>query len=152
MSERGISTVVSYVLTLGIVALLLTSLFGVFAPIVSSQQDEAVRANLQVFGNDLAGDLESADRLAASAGNNAIVELRTRLPERVAGEPYEIEIEPASDGDGYAIRLLSPDIEAPVRVTVKTDASIDTAADPLEGGTLVMTYDSDNNQLVVKND
>lgn len=151
MSERALSTVVSYVLTLGIVVLLLTTLFGVFAPIVSGQQDEAVRANLDVFGNDLAGDLESADRLAASAGDGGIVELQTRLPERVAGETYEIEIEELSDDDGYAIVLLSPDLEAPVRVTVKTDTPIVTSPDTLEGGTLEIVYDPGDDELEVAN-
>lgn len=147
MADRALSTVVSYVLTLGIVVLLLSSLIGVFGPLVTNQQDDAVRSNLVVFGNDLAGDLESADRLAGAAGDDGIVELRTRLPDRVGGNQYEIAVEPA--GGGYEIQFRSQDLDAPVVVTVETNAAIDTQPESLDGGTLVISYESDT--LVIRN-
>lgn len=148
MSERAVSTIISYVLTLGIVVLLLISLLGVFAPLVTGQQEDAVRSNLDVYGNDLAGDLESADRLLDGAsGENGTVELRTRLPERVGGSPYEIELEPV--GDSYRIALYSPEYETTVRVSVQTDAPIETQPSTLAGGTLLITEENDS--LVVEN-
>lgn len=148
MSDRAVSTVVSYVLTLGIITLLLTTLVGVFAPVVTSQQDDATRSTLEVIGNDIAGDLESADRLAGVVGDGE-VELRTRLPDRIGGSTYEVEIEP--EGNSYKILLQSDDLETPVTVSVVTDADVETDPDTLEGGILVITYDGDQERLVVKN-
>lgn len=149
MPDRALSTVVSYVLTLGIVVLLLSALVGVFGPLVTNQQDEAVRSNLVVFGNDLAGDLESADRLAGAAGDDGIVELRTRLPDRVGGNQYELTVEPA--GDGHEIQFRSQDLDTPVVVSVETHAAIDTQPETLAGGTLVITYERDTDTLVIRN-
>lgn len=145
-NDRAISSAVSYVLTLGIVVLLLISLTGVFAPIVANQQDDAVLANLEVYGNDLAGDVESADRLAA--GGADVVELRTQLPETVAGEPYEIGI--SDTGDGYEIELRSPDLDGPALVALETDTPIE-ETDTLEGGTIVISYNSGEDRLEVEN-
>lgn len=146
MTDRALSTIVSYVLTLGIVVLLLSTMTGVFAPLVTNQQDAAVRATLEVLGNDIAGDLESADRLAAAAGENGTVELRTRLPDRVGGSPYEIEVDQASD----QIVLESPDSETTVRVTVTTETDVEVSG-TLDGGTLEISYDTTEEQLVIEN-
>lgn len=145
MSDRGVSTVVSYVLTLGIVVLLLTTLVGVFAPLVTNQQDDAVRSNLDVFGNDLAGDLESADRLAGG-GDNVTVEVRTRLPDRVGGSAYEIEVNATAE----RITLWSPDHDTGMTVTFTTEVDV---RDPglLDGGPLKITYDTDERELVIQN-
>lgn len=148
MRDRGVSTVVSYVLTLGIVVLLLSSLVGVFAPLVSNQQDDAVRSTLDVFGNDIAGDIESADRLASDVGDEGTVELRVRLPDRVGGSPYEITLEP--EGESHELTLWSPDYETRVRVTVTTEAGIETDSETLDGGSLVISYDTDRNVLVIE--
>lgn len=148
MSDRAVSTVVSYVLTLGIITLLLTTLVGVFAPLVTSQQDDATRSTLEVIGNDIAGDLESADRLA-DVVDGGTVELRTRLPDRVGGSTYDVEIE--SEGNSYKILLHSDDLETPVTVSVVTDAEVETESNTLDGGILVITYDGDQEQLVIKN-
>lgn len=146
MSDRAVSTVVSYVLTLGIVVLLLTTLTGVFGPLVTGQQDDAVRSTLEVFGNDIAGDLESADRLAQRLnGTDGAVEIQTRLPDRVGGETYEIVV------SGNEIELRSPSYETTIVVSVNTEIDIEESG-TLDGGTLAITYDPDANRLEVEND
>lgn len=150
MADRAVSTVVSYVLILGIVALLLSTLTAGFAPLVTNQQEDAVRSTLEVLGNDIAGDIESADRLAVRAGGGGAVELQTDLPTRVGGSQYVIEIANPSGESYYEIILLSPDHETRVTVRVRTDTPIDVGAiDVLDGGPLEIS--GDENGLVIDN-
>lgn len=146
--DRGVSTVVSYVLVLGIVTVLLSTLTAGFAPVVETQQDDAVRSTLEVVANDVAGDVEAADRLAARAGPNGTVELRTRLPDRVGGSRYEILID--DDGGDHEITVRTRDRSVGVTVRLRTQTDIDAdAVDALGGGDLVVSYEGD--ALVIEN-
>jgi hypothetical protein len=153
MDNRAVSTALSYALILGIVTLLLTGLTMEFAPLVESQQAGATHATLEVLGNDIAGDIASADNLAVTAGSNGTVVLRTRLPDRVGGSPYEIEIDEVNETDGeqlYGITLTSnkQDTSATVRIRTRTEIA-DDAIGTLDGGILEIVLDS--NRLVVRN-
>lgn len=140
MTDRGVSTVLSYVLVVGIVAILTSTLVTGFAPFVTNQQQETVHSTLKVFGNDIAGDIDSADRLATKAGDNGTVELRTRLPDRVGGSTYEIEFvnrtEDEHSGYDYDIELRSADPETTARVRVRSHRPLEGESDVLVGGVL----------------
>lgn len=149
-SDRGVSTVVGYALILGIVALLLVTLTTAFAPLVSSQQTGATHSTLEVVGNDLAGDVESVDRLAVAAGSNGSVVHRTRLPDHIGGDPYRIEFDQPGNESFYEITLRSPDHDLIVTVTVGTSTEIDVAEiGTLDGGTLEIAFEED--RLVIRN-
>lgn len=154
MADRAVSTAVSYALILGIVTLLLVVLTTGFAPLVESQQAGATHTTLEVFGNDVAGDIASADRLAVAAGSNGTVALRTRLPDRVGGSPYEIEIDEANETDDeqlYEITLTSIDHETSATVQVRTQTEIDVEAmDTLDGGHLEISFDGE--RLVIEDE
>lgn len=134
MADRAVSTVVSYVLILGIVALLITILMSVFVPLVTDQQQETVRSTFEVLGNDVAGDIERVDRLATEAGSNGTVTYRTRLPSRVGGSFYDIEIAPCDElvlcndpgGDGYyyGVTMRSEDHDTRTTVRLRTEHEI----------------------------
>ncbi|WP_096390420.1 DUF7266 family protein [Halopenitus persicus] len=149
-TDRGVSTVVSYALILGIVALLLVTLILAFAPLVTNQQTSAVHSTLAVVGNDLAGDVESVDRLAVTTGSNGTVVHRTRLPERIGGSPYRIDIDQPGGETYYELTLRSPDHDLDVTVTVRTRTEIDVAEiGTLDGGHLEIA--SGENGLVIRN-
>lgn len=152
MSDRAVSTVVSYVLVLGIVAILLSALTVSFVPLVANQQGSAVHTTLKVLGNDVAGDVETADRLTAAAGDDGEVVLRTRLPDRIEGSTYEIEIEQVDDGEERYrgnVTLRSVDHDLSVTVQFRTRAEIELEEDTLDGGTLEIR--SDGERLVIAN-
>lgn len=158
MAERGVSTVVSYVLTLGIVAILSTTLLASFAPFVTNQQQDAAQSTLSVLGDDIAGDVDAVDRLATRSGTTETVEFRTRLPDRVGGSRYEVRIENATDGGGppydYEITLHTLDFEANAIVSLRTRTPVETRpeTDPLDGGVLRISYDATDDRLVIRDE
>lgn len=151
MDDRSLSPVISYILMIGIIAILTAALVTSFAPLVTNQQDSAIRSTLTVLGQDVAGDIESVDRLSERAGENGTVELRTELPERVGGSLYTITVQ--QQGDGYEIRLRTADPEVSVTVSVLTGAAIavPTAEDTLDGRNLVIRYEESEDTLVIEN-
>ncbi len=158
MDDRGISAVVSYVLVLGIVALLASALVTGFAPLVANQQHDSVHSTLEVFGNDIAGDINSADRLATKAGDDGTVELRTRLPDRVGGSPYEITfVNLTEEGEhsqyDYDIELRSSDPETTARVRVRSQRPLEGESDVLDSGILKieLVHEADGTKLVIRN-
>ena len=157
MNDRGVSTVVSYVLVLGIVALVASTLVTGFAPFVTTQQHDTVHATLEVLGNDIAGDIDSADRLATEAGDDGTVELRTRLPDRVGGSTYEIEFHNRTGERGYSgyhydIELRSTEPETAATVRVRSNRPLGTEPTVLEGGILriKLVPDGSNTELVIQ--
>ena len=158
MDDRAVSTSVSYVLVLGIVALLSSGLVVGFAPVVTDQQQETVRSTMAVFGNDIAGSVDSVDRLVTKAGANGTVELSTRLPDRVGGSPYEIELinrtaENGYPGYHYDIELRSADPETTVRVRVRSRYPLESESNVLDGGTLQIevVHEESRSKLVIRN-
>lgn len=145
MRDRAVSIVVSYVLVLGIVALLTSALFISMTGVVESQRERTCRSSLDVVGNALAADIDAADRLVLASEGSGTVELTTDLPDRVAGTPYKIEISPGGDGrHELTLRCIDPDVS--VTVMVRTRTPIEGAT--IDGGTLEIAYDSD--RLVVR--
>ena len=153
--ERGVSAVVSYVLVLGIVAILTSTLVVSFTPFVTNQQHDTTHSTLTVIGNDIAGDIDSVDRLAQTTGPSGTVEFRTRLPDRVGGSLYEINIEQQDSTGLYAItlRTADPDVSTTVMVRTRTAIQERTGADALDGGDLVFTEEEheDSETLVIEN-
>lgn len=154
MADRGLSTIVNYVLILGILAILTTTLVGGFGPFVTHQQASVGRATLTVFGNDLASAIGSADRLVIAAGPTGSVELGLRLPDRVGGSPYRISVARAPPGPSdYVVTLRAVDVEAVAIVHVRTSTPLTerTGSASLRGGTLTIRFDRNGGNLVVSN-
>lgn len=139
MSDRGISPVLAYVLTLGITTLLVAGLFLSAGNFVGDQNDRAMRSELDVIGNRLAADIAAVDRLALAAGSTGEAELQTDLPVRAAGQQYEISITNVSGSKSvYSINLtvLNGDIEIGVRVKSQTEIGNNTVS----GGNVLIAY------------
>lgn len=139
MNSRGISPVLAYVLTLGIITLLVSGLFLGAGDFVENQHERAIRSELEVVGNRLAADIAAVDRLALAGGSGSEARLRTDLPSNVAGQAYEISI---SDGAGpnsvYQMNLsvVEMDVSVTVRVKSRTEIMTNTVA----GGSVDIVY------------
>lgn len=122
MTDRGVSAVLGYVLTLGIVALLISGLFFAAGNFVENEHERAVRSELEVVGNRVAADIAAVDRLALAAGSSGDAELLTDLPPRVAGKSYTIAVSQVPDTDTvYFVNLTAHDLAVEVEVRVKSN-------------------------------
>lgn len=146
--DRGVSTAVSYVLILGIIALLGSSLFLAIGPFVAGQSDQTTRSSMGVVGNQLATDLQAADRLADAAGTSGTVELRAELPERIGGSQYRISVTEIAGEHRYEITLRSIDSDTVATVTIQTDRPVEETG-AIAGGPLTIEYDTDGEMLVI---
>ncbi|MDZ7851031.1 MAG: hypothetical protein U5K70_09685 [Halodesulfurarchaeum sp.] len=130
--DRGVSTVVGYVLNLGLATILITGLLISGASLVADQRERTVRSELDVLGNRLAADLETADRLHRLGDGE--VTLRTALPSRVAGNEYRIDIL-TTDG-AVTLRLEIADSSISRTVPVRNTSRV--TAGTVDGGDLVI--------------
>lgn len=147
MTDRALSTVSNYVLVLGIVTILTSGLFIGTTGVLESQQERAVRSELDVVGHRLAADIATADRLVGQANGTGTVELTSELPRKVVGTTYKVAIVADGGSNRYEIRLRSLDPEMEVTVTFRTQTSVETSTD--HRGTMRIVFDPDTSKLEV---
>jgi hypothetical protein len=138
VTDRALSTVVSYAVMLVVVGLLVSGLLVGMNGYVADQHDRTVRSELRVVGNHLAADLTSTDRLADSLAGDDRATLRATLPDRVAGGTYLVTIA-AAGGDRYELALATDDPDVTVTVDVRTDVPVETGR--FHGGDLLLSTD-----------
>jgi len=150
MRNRGASTALGYVLTLGITLVLVVSLLSVAVSIVETERSRAVNSELSVLGNRLATELTMGDSLVRAADDPRTVSLTTELPERVARGQYRIRIdEQATTGAfaRYTIILKSDVAKTSIAVDLKTGTAIEETT--VSGGSVVIEYDQSSDTLMV---
>lgn len=134
LAERGVSMTVTYVLALGISAALLATLLAGAGTALEAETERAAERSLETIGQELAGEIEAADRIA---GETDAVVARIDLPRTVAGTGYDVELREECDGrsDGAGcLQLTAHGLEDAVVVPVPTEAVLETGAVP--GGPL----------------
>ena len=143
--ERGISRLVSYMLTVGIAMILITGLLLAGSQLVADQRDRTTRSQLDVIGNQIAGSLEAADRIVRSteAQPNELNITRS-LPERAVDSLYSIEIRDeeiiVSETGAGAVSVVVP---------YRTETDVETGS--VSGGKIVIEYDQVKDELVISN-
>ncbi|PSP46175.1 hypothetical protein BRC60_10940 [Halobacteriales archaeon QH_1_68_42] len=92
-SDRGQSIALDYTLGLAVGFLLITGLLIAGGDYITDQRNRAQQSELRVIGQQLAADIEAADRLAAAATNGevrierSLVEVRVDLTNETAVAP-----------------------------------------------------------------
>lgn len=142
--SRGVSTVLGYVLTVGISSLLIIGLLVATGGFVDTQRQETIRDEMEVIGQQLAGDLSAADRMATVGGKN--VTIRREIPSEVTGVTYQVDIQSSGTTTDITLSTNNPDVQ--VSLTVRTRTTVDSST--VTGGPLVITYDGTD--LEVEND
>lgn len=156
MSERAVSTTMGYVLVLVISSLLISGLVVAGGDYVESQRDQVAREELRVVGNQLAGGIADADRLANTSDGGKI-RVNAWLPRSVVGGPYSIRIvsEPGYDGTNETTVVVSSDV-ADVSRNVTFYTSHEVEERTIGGGPVVVIFENADGdsarELVVSND
>lgn len=134
-NDRAVNTTVGYVLTLGISSLLIVGLLVTAGGFVDDQRRTTVRQELSVIGQQVAGDLNGADRLVRAGGEEVAV--RSSLPAEVTGITYRIEVDPGPPG-ATTLRLSTSDPQVVIEVDVRTGE--DVAPSAFDGGDIVVDW------------
>lgn len=146
MDDRAVSTVVGYILTLGITAVLITGLLTAGGDFVGDQRHGTIRDEMQVLGQQLASDLSAADRLVRAGGTE--VSVTRTLPDEVTGVGYLVTIEDSVDDPNVVditLRTENPDVSVTLGVYLVTDVGSDTGGTITHnGGDLVIELDGDH--------
>ena len=142
---RAVSTTLGYVLTLAIAALLVTGLIAAGGDYVETERDKVVRDELTVIGQQLAADVERADRLvrAAETSGAVTVRLNQTFTDTVTGTTYRISLDPS--GPSVVVDSLKPDITVTTPVRTETPLRDTTVG----GGPVQVVYDG--GRLEVRN-
>lgn len=149
MDERGVSTVVSYVLVLGIAALLVSGVFTATGVVLDREHEQSVRSGMEVVGNQVAADIAVADRLATHAGASGNVTVTSDLQGQIARSTYRIEIAEAGGEGQYVLTLRSADPAVELSITARSETPIETGT--VDGGSIEIVYDSEAGTLEVRN-
>jgi len=131
--DRATATTLSYVLTLGITALLISGLLVAAGGAVESQREDTTREAMEVVGQQLSSRLMAADRLVAAGGSE--VSVRGTYPETIAGSTYSIAVEPGSPA---TIELTATGTRVSVTVAAPTRTPV--AETTLSGGDVEVVY------------
>ncbi len=146
MGDRGTSTALGYVITLGIAAILVTGLLTAGAGFVDDTREQVVRQELEVVGQHIAGNVETADRLVVAGNDTTSVTVNESFPQRVTGSTYDVELVEESGGQLY-LNATEPSVSVAVDVE-NTTAIQDSRAD---GGEVAVVYDATGDELVIQN-
>lgn len=132
--DRATATTLSYVLTLGITALLISGLLVAAGGTVESQREDTTREAMEVVGQQLSARLMAADRLVAAGGSE--VSVRATYPETVAGSTYSIAVR---SGSPTTIELTATGTRVSVTVAAATRTPVGDTT--VSGGDVEVVYD-----------
>lgn len=147
--ERGVNTVVGFILTLAISTALISILVIGATSFLSVQQGSVIQTQMDVAGNQLASDIEATDRyVKANDGVSTSLETTTTLPRNFAGADYTITIEEdVSRYNTYTLVFTTTNPRFQWAVPVISDTPIQTGE--LRGGEIAITYNG--SELVITN-
>ncbi|WP_324756868.1 DUF7266 family protein [Haloarcula sp. GH36] len=132
MTDRAVSSTLNYVLSIAIASLLVTGLLFSGTSFVEGQQEQVVRSELRVIGEQINADLQRADRLVVAGDGSTTVRIEQTFPERLTGRTYNIELDSASEQ--LILSMNNPDIEVSLPVDLRTSLSSST----VDGGTVTV--------------
>lgn len=146
-NERAVSTALSYVLALGITTLLATGLILAGGEFVTDQRERAIQTELQIVGEQLASDIERLDRVvAASPSRIDEGQIRRDIPDRIAGQPYVVEL---TSGPDPALELRTKNRDMSIIVPIHSSTAIGPSV--TVGGSVVVRYDDGDDEIEVDN-
>lgn len=149
MTDRAVSTTLSYVLSLSIAALLVGGLLVAGGDFVTTQRDVVIEEEMKVVGHQLASNVEQADRMVNASSGAATVQVNQTFPDTVARSEYDVTLD--ADNSQLVLNSTNPDQTVRVNVTTQTELA-DSSAD---GGEITVQYvdaDGDGDRELVIDD
>ena len=145
MTDRGVSVTLDYVILFAIAAVVLVGVATVSGSMISNQVESGVENELDATGERLAADIQDVERLVNSSDpDETHLSLTSELPNHVSGERYTITV--STEGE-LVLEASTPGIR------VQTPVAADRLApsnESVPGGTVVITFDTEDHQIEVE--
>lgn len=150
MTDRAVSSAVSYVLLVAIALVLTSALIIGTSTLVENQREQAVEGQLEVVGQQLASTIMSVDRLNATEAEPTSAAITRRFPRRAAGAQYFVGVI-VEDADRGRYTLYLDAVDTDVNVTVPVQAAdTEVRQTRVGGGTLRVVYDPATAEVVIE--
>jgi hypothetical protein len=146
IDDRAVSTTLNYVLSLAIATLLVTSLLVAGSGFVSNGQQEVIRNELSVIGEQVASDVERVDRLVVAGEAVDTANVTQEFPGRVSGTTYHVSLTPGPE-KSLELTSVRPNVTVSLVVSTQTDLGDSRAG----GGPVRVSYDDGADQVVIGN-
>jgi len=143
-ADRAVTSTVEFVLVIAIAATLMSGLIVAASTMADRQNTSVGRSQMEAVGQQVAGGIESADRLHR-AGSTDEMALTYDLPERILSSGYSIEISTSPN----RVIVTSSVTDESISVPFDSRTSVTTPTSTIDGGDVVVRYDSGT--LVVAN-
>jgi FlaG/FlaF family flagellin (archaellin) len=131
--DRAVTSAVEYVLTIAIATILVTGLVIAATGHVNEQRSRTTTAQMDVVGQQIAGSLETADRMVRMADSVSDLTVTEELPDQILANSYTATI------DASEISVDSPVAEETVTVEYETETSVDPTPVAVRGGEIEIT-------------
>ncbi|WP_394743249.1 DUF7266 family protein [Natronococcus roseus] len=141
-TDRGVTMAVTHVLALGISAALLAVLLAGAGAVLEAETERAAERSLETVGQELAGEIETADRLADGEGAEAVA--RVDAARAVAGTGYAVEARgdcPEAASDENCLRLSAHTVDAIAYVPISATADLE--SNTVSGGPIEIVVEDD---------
>lgn len=129
MTDRGMSTTLSYVLTLGIAAVLVTGLITAGGTFVQDRREQVIREELRVIGEHVAGNVERVDRYARASDTLSEARITQALPRQATGSRYSVTLRENGGDPVLWLNSSRPSVSVALNVTVHNDVATESVAD-----------------------
>ncbi|WP_137289648.1 DUF7266 family protein [Natronorubrum halophilum] len=152
-TDRGVSIALTHVLTIGIATILIAMLLMSGSTLLESETDRSARTALETVGERLAGEIANVDQIGNESED---VTITAEHPRSIANSQYTVELLGRSDdacsershlladSENPCIRLTAQDPDVTVYVPVAIDGSVSGSGNSVAGGTIEITYDSED--------
>jgi len=144
--DRATSTALTHTLTLAITAVLISTLLIGAGQLLQNQRERVAHEQFSEIGNNIVTQIDEIDDLDQT-GKNVTVRVQPSYPERVVGEPYQLNITDDDDQfpfeTDYALEIQSPVLEQPIQYPLETNAELNETANTQGGSILICLTDGE---------
>jgi hypothetical protein len=137
--DRGVTSPLEYVYTFALATILITGLIIAATNAAGDQRRRTADAQMEVVAQQVAGNLEAADRLLESAAGAPDLRLERKLPDTLLGSGYTVTI---GTGSNPTVAVTSSLTDRTVTATAELSATQIGTEQVFQGGEIEIVYGS----------
>lgn len=149
--DRALSSALGYMLTIVIAVALTTGLVLGAEAMIQQERETAVRSQLEIIGEKTAATVMTVDRFNDTSTEPMNATVTREFPTRAAGSQYRVELVENSDTGRFEVTVESADFDITVRVPLRNESAL-RLDQPVNGGTISITYDPTQDHIRVDNE